>query len=62
MDEVEGRLFMRPSDDVGRDLNTVSVDREMTALTTNALHYNASAEILSRLFASLRRVINEGRP
>ena len=59
--EVQGRLVARPSDDVGRDLNSVSVDHEMAALTTNAFHYNASTEILSRLFSSLRRTINEGR-
>jgi flagellar basal-body rod protein FlgB len=59
--EVQGRLVARPSDDVGRDLNSVSVDQEMAALTTNDFHYNASAEMLSRLFSSLRRTINEGR-
>jgi flagellar basal-body rod protein FlgB len=59
--DVQGRLVARPSDDVGRDLNSVAMDREMAALTTNAFHYNASAELLSRLFSSLRRTIGEGR-
>lgn len=59
--DVQGRLVARPSDDVGRDLNTVSIDHEMANLTTNAFHYNASADIVSRLFASLRRSISEGR-
>lgn len=61
LQEVQGHLVARPSDDVGRDLNSVSVDQEMAALTTSDFHYNASAEILSRLFSSLRRTINEGR-
>jgi flagellar basal-body rod protein FlgB len=59
--DVQGRLVARPSDDVGRDLNSVAMDREMAALTTNAFHYNASTELLSRLFSSLRRTIGEGR-
>ena len=59
--DVQGRLVARPSDDVGRDLNSVAMDQEMAALTTNAFHYNASTELLSRLFSSLRRTISEGR-
>lgn len=60
--DVQGHLTTRLSHDVGRDLNTVSIDREMAALTTNTLHYNASANILGRLFSGLRWIINEGRP
>ncbi len=59
--DVQGRLVARPSGDVGRDLNTVSVDREMAHVTTNAMHYNASVDILGRLLASIRRTIQEGR-
>ncbi len=59
--EVQGRLVARPSGDVGRDLNTVSVDREMAHVTTNAMHYNASVDMLGRLLASIRRTIQEGR-
>ena len=61
LDHVQGQVVATPSDDVGRDLNTVSVDREMAALTKNTFHYNASTEILSRLFAKIRRAISEGR-
>jgi len=56
---VQGTLVATPSDDVGHDLNTVSIDREMTKLTTNTLHYNASAEILSRAFDQLKRAVSE---
>jgi flagellar basal-body rod protein FlgB len=59
--EVQGRLVARPSGDVGRDLNTVSMDREMAHVTTNAMHYNASVDMLGRLLASIRRTIQEGR-
>jgi flagellar basal-body rod protein FlgB len=57
--DVQGTLVATPSDDVGRDLNTVSIDREMAKLTTNTFHYNASAEILSRTFDQLKRSITE---
>ena len=57
--DVQGALVVTPSDDVGRDLNTVSIDREMAKLTTNTLHYNASAELLSRAFDQLKRIVSE---
>jgi flagellar basal-body rod protein FlgB len=56
---VQGTLVATPSDDVGHDLNTVSIDREMAKLMTNTLHYNASAEILSRAFDQLKRTVSE---
>ncbi len=56
---VQGTLVAIPSDDVGRDLNTVSIDREMAKLATNTLHYHASAEILSRAFDQLKRTVSE---
>jgi flagellar basal-body rod protein FlgB len=56
---VQGTLVATPSDDVGHDLNTVSIDREMAKLMTNTLHYNASAEMLSRAFDQLKRTVSE---
>ena len=58
--EVQGTLVVSPSDDVGRDRNSVSVDREMAELATNTLQYNAAAEILSRMFDQLKRTISDG--
>jgi flagellar basal-body rod protein FlgB len=57
--DVQGALVATPSNDVGRDLNTVSIDREMAKLTTNTFHYNASAEITSRVLDQLKRTISE---
>lgn len=60
-DHLKARLVATPSNDVGRDLNTVSVEQEMASMAVNTLHFNASTEILSRLFAGIRRAITEGR-
>jgi flagellar basal-body rod protein FlgB len=57
--DVQGILVATPSDDVGHDLNTVSIDREMAKLMANTMHYNASAEILSRGFDKLKRTVSE---
>ena len=57
--DVQGTLVVTPSDDVGRDFNTVSIDQEMARVATNTLHYNASAEVLSRAFDQLKRTIGE---
>jgi flagellar basal-body rod protein FlgB len=58
--EVQGRVVASPSDNVGGDLNTVSLDQEMGRFTTNTLHYNTSVELLSRYMETLRRTISEG--
>jgi len=57
--DVQGTLVATPSNDIGRDLNTVSLDREMAKLTTNTFHYNAVADILSRRFDGLKRITTE---
>ena len=58
--DVQGTLVVTPSNDVGRDLNTVSIDQEMAQLATNTFHYNASAELVSRAFDQLKRTVTEG--
>jgi flagellar basal-body rod protein FlgB len=58
--EVQGRLIAAASDDVGGDLNTVSLDQEMGKLTVNTFHYNTSIELLSRSLDKLKRTISDG--
>lgn len=58
--DVSAVITASPSDDVGNDLNTVSIDQEMAKLTMNTLQFNASTEILSRMFAQIKRVISDG--
>lgn len=58
--DVQGVVVAPPSDDVGNDLNSVSIDQEMAKLTMNTFYYNASTAILSRMFAQIRHIISEG--
>src|SRR4029434_1184601 len=58
---MQRTVFTPPPDDVGRELNTVSIDREMAKLTTNPLHYNGSVEILSRAFDQPKRPLTRTR-
>jgi flagellar basal-body rod protein FlgB len=58
--DVQGDVVTSPSDDVGNDLNSVSIDQEMAKLTMNTFHYNASTVILSRMFTQIRHTISEG--
>lgn len=57
--DVQGTLVATPSDDVGRDLNTVSIDQEMAKLLTNTSRYNAATELVSRMFDQLKRTISD---
>jgi flagellar basal-body rod protein FlgB len=56
---VQGALVATPSNDIGRDLNTVSIDQEMAKLTVNTSRYNSSVEMMSRMFDQLKRTISE---
>jgi flagellar basal-body rod protein FlgB len=58
--QVKGVIGIPPSDDVGNDLNTVSIDQQMAKLTMNTFQFNASTEILSRMLAQIKRVITDG--
>jgi len=57
--DVQGTLVPTPSDDIGGDLNTVSIDREMARLARNTSQYNAATEMVSRMLDQLKRTINE---
>ncbi|MFZ1984853.1 MAG: flagellar basal body rod protein FlgB [Desulfatitalea sp.] len=43
------------------DGNTVDMDREMSALAENQLHYKASTQILAKKFQRLRSIIQGGK-
>ena len=46
--------------ELGQDLNTVDMDREMAAMTKNEVQYNAATQVISKKFSLLRYAITEG--
>ncbi|MBQ49767.1 MAG: flagellar basal body rod protein FlgB [Zetaproteobacteria bacterium] len=53
-------VYIRPTESVGQDGNTVDVDKEMSRLSQNQLLYRASIEILNRRIGTLKYAISAG--
>lgn len=54
-------MFVKPTESIGNDGNTVDVDQEMTEIAANQIMYRATIEILNRQLGMLRYGINGGR-
>lgn len=54
-------LFVKPTESIGNDGNTVDVDQEMTEMAANQIVYRATIEVLNRQLGMLRYGINGGR-
>lgn len=54
-------LFVKPTESIGNDGNTVDIDMEMTEMAGNNTIYKATIETLNRKLAMLRYSINGGR-
>jgi flagellar basal-body rod protein FlgB len=63
--EADGKIkpdvFVRPTESVGEDGNTVDVDKEMVDMAQNQLLYRSSVELLNRKVGVLKYAINGGR-
>ncbi len=57
---VQATLSEETNSELGLDLNTVDMDREMAAMTKNEVQYNAATQLISKKFALLRYAITEG--
>lgn len=57
---VQPNIYEDPYNENGQDLNTVDMDREMSALTKNDIKYTAATQAVSRKFALLKYAIGEG--
>ena len=57
---VEPIIYEDAQSEMGQDLNTVDMDREMAAMTKNDIQYSALTQAVSRKFALLKYVISEG--
>ncbi|MES2615669.1 MAG: flagellar basal body rod protein FlgB [Bdellovibrionota bacterium] len=54
-------MFVKPTESIGSDGNTVDVDKEMTEMAANQIIYRATIEVLNRQLGMLRYGINGGR-
>lgn len=59
--KIKPDVFVRPTESVPQDGNTVDLDQEMARLAENQLRYRGTVELLNRKFGILRYAINGGR-
>lgn len=57
---VKPFVYEDPYSEIGQDLNTVDMDREMAELTKNDVKYSAATQTISKKFALLKYAIGEG--
>lgn len=57
---VKGTISQEPFSEVGQDLNSVDMDKEMAAMSKNDVKYAANTQALSRKFLLLKYAIGEG--
>lgn len=53
-------VYVRPTESVGQDGNTVDVDQEMGELAQNQILYRATVELINKKIANLRYAISAG--
>lgn len=61
IENVQARIVQDPQSEMGQDLNTVDMDREMAALTKNDIQYSAGTQLINKKFLFLKYAIGEGR-
>ncbi len=59
--QIEPDLYIRPTESVGNDGNTVETDHEMALLAQNQILYRATIEAINRKIATVRYAIQGGR-
>ncbi len=53
-------VFVRPTESVSHDGNTVDVDKEMAGLAQNQILYRSAVELINRKIGTLRYAISGG--
>lgn len=57
---VRPNIYEDAESEVGQDLNTVDMDREMAEMTKNDVKYSALTQAISKKFALLQYAIQDG--
>lgn len=59
--KIEADIFVRPTESIPEDGNTVDVDGEMVQMAENQILFRAAVESLNRKIGTIRYAINGGR-
>ncbi len=58
---IKPDIYIRPTEDVSHDGNTVDMDDEMARMAQNQILYRAAVEMINRKVGTLKYAINGGR-
>lgn len=58
--EVQPNIYQDAVSEMGQDLNTVDMDREMAALSKSDIKYSAATQAVIKKFSLLKYAIGEG--
>ena len=57
---LQPTVYEDPEAEIGQDLNTVDMDREMSHMAKNDVKYSATTQVVSKKFALLKYAIQGG--
>ncbi len=57
IEDVQPSLSQDPISEMGQDLNTVDMDREMATLSKNDIQYSAATQLVTKKFGLLKYAI-----
>lgn len=60
IDSVKANITQDLESEMGQDLNSVDMDREMAKMTKNDVQYTAASQMISKKFALLKYAISGG--
>ncbi|MBM4253349.1 MAG: flagellar basal body rod protein FlgB [Deltaproteobacteria bacterium] len=59
--KMRADVYVKPTESVGEDGNTVDIDDEMVRMAQNQMLYRSAVEVINRKVGMLRYAINGGR-
>ena len=59
--KMRADVFVRPTESVGEDGNTVDMDDQMARMAQNQILYRSAVELINRKIGTLKYAINGGR-
>ncbi len=60
IESVRPKIFQDPDTELGQDLNSVDMDREMARMAKNDTQYAAASQMISKKFGLLKYAISGG--